>query len=86
MIDVPLPTENCFIKIQIRDCFDDNEVVVTSINPTTASVDNQTTFTVDRPVEILSTATPSGNGLTTDIGEKSLPPLTCLCVMKTLPL
>ena len=54
MIDVPLPTENCFIKIQIRDCFDDNEVVVTSINPNTANVDNQTTFIVGRPPDIIA--------------------------------
>ena len=54
VIDVPLPTETCFIKIQIRDCFDDNEVVVTSINPDAANVDNQTTFIVERPPDIIA--------------------------------
>ena len=53
MIDVPLPTESCFIKIQIRDCFDSNEVVVTSINPDTAIVDDQNTTTVRRPSDII---------------------------------
>ena len=70
MIDFPPSNETCFIKIQIRDCFDDNDVVVTSINPDTANVDNQTTFTVNRTDEILSTTTPSGNGPTTDTGEE----------------
>ena len=54
VIDIPLPTETCFIKIQIRDCFDDNEVMVTSINPTTAGVDNQATFTIERPPDIIA--------------------------------
>jgi hypothetical protein len=67
VIDVPLSTETCFIKIQIRDCFDDNEIVVTSINPNTANVDNQTTTTVERPAEIFSTTTFSGGFTTAEV-------------------
>ncbi|MCG8625603.1 MAG: hypothetical protein MJE68_26835 [Proteobacteria bacterium] len=65
MIDVPLPTETCFIKIQIRDCFDNNDVVVTAINPNTAAIDDLTTFTVERPAEIFTPTTDSSGDLVT---------------------
>ena len=68
MIDVPLPTETCFIKIQIRDCFDSNEVTVTSINPVNAGIDDRTATIVERPVEIVDPVTTefmSGDGATT---------------------
>ena len=53
-IDVPLADETCFIKIQIRDCFDNNSVSVASINPITAVLVSQETFIVQRPPDIIS--------------------------------
>ena len=65
MIDFPLANETCFIKIQIRDCFLDNEVRVTSINPNTGAIDATSTTLVGEPAEIFdATTTGSGFGTT----------------------
>ena len=77
VIDVPLPTETCFIKIQIRDCFDNNEVVVTSINPNTANVDNQTTFIVERPPDIIAPTMMDSSGDFTTAMPTTPPTTTC---------
>ena len=49
MIDVPLPNQTCFIKIQIQDCFASNEVTVRSIDPDSGIIDNTTIVAVERP-------------------------------------
>lgn len=71
MIDVPDDTNTCFIKVQIRDCFEDNEITVTSINPDTGSIDNRTVLLVGRQPDITTTeittevTTEMGSGTTT---------------------
>ena len=65
MIDEPQPTESCFIKIQIRDCFGGNDVTITSINPDTAAIDRRNTTFVGPPPDIMDTTTTmSGMGTT----------------------
>ena len=85
MIDFPDDTNTCFIKIQIRDCFEDNEVTVSSINPITGIIDNRTTLFVGRQPDIIQTTTEimaettEGSGTTTfgtDMTTTSITPTT----------
>ena len=52
MIDIPLRNQTCFIKIQIQDCFDSNEVLFRSINFGSGIIDNLTTVVIERPPDV----------------------------------
>ncbi len=60
-IDVtdPLPTDSCFVKVQILDCFLNNQVRITSINPASGIIDSDLTVIVEEPPNI---EMPTGSG------------------------
>ena len=63
VIERPIPlSDSCFIKVQILDCFANNSVTVTSINPTTGNIDGQTTTTVSESDNMIDM--PTGSGIT----------------------
>ncbi len=47
-----VPADSCFIKVQILDCFLENMIIVTSINPVSGFVDSSQSFFVTEPPEI----------------------------------